>query len=478
MADRQLPQAILEFLSRRDRDGLGPAQPAEITAHVRGTRPTVNRHLRKLVDAGEIVRSGSGPATVYRPLQSTFSGVAEPAPPPYTTQESTAIPWSAAARAVRAKLEAPLGTRSPVSYLREFVDDYRPNHSTLLPAGLADTLLAEGRMRGQQPAGTYARKVLEQLLIDLSWYSSRLEGNRKSLLDTRELFVKGRSPGDDLDTTMLLNHKDAIEFMVDAVPTYGVTVPVVRNIHSLLMQGLLENSNALGAIRTTVVNITDTVYVPTQVPQLLEQMLGHIVEKARNIKNPVEAAFFLWVNVAYLQPFDDGNKRTSRLCANLPLMLANCAPISFLDVVTRDYALAMLGVYERLDVTLATELFTWTYRKSIPRYRAVPESLGAPDTFRAKYREHLGEAVRQVVTRARRLSRAVADSGIAQEDRAAFQHLLRTELLQLEPYNCARYRLAIGKTEEWIRKGRGLQALEDPVAKRLPDRPRRGRRKR
>jgi hypothetical protein len=147
-------------------------------------------------------------------------------------------------------------------------------------------------------------------------------------------------------------------------------------------------------------------------------------------------------------------------------------------VVTRDYALAMLGVYERLDVTLATELFTWTYRKSIPRYRAVLESLGAPDTFRAKYREHLGEAVRQVVTRNRRLSRAVAESGIAQEDRAAFQHLLRTELLQLEPYNCARYRLAIGKTEEWIRKGRGLQALADPVAKRLPDRPRRGRRKR
>jgi hypothetical protein len=61
-------------------------------------------------------------------------------------------------------------------------------------------------MQGQQPARTYDRKVLEQLLIELSWYSSRLEGNRKSLLDTRELFVKGRSAGDDLDTTMLLNH--------------------------------------------------------------------------------------------------------------------------------------------------------------------------------------------------------------------------------------------------------------------------------
>jgi fido (protein-threonine AMPylation protein) len=450
MADRQLPQAILDFLLQHERDGLGSAHPAEITAHVRGARPTVNRHLRKLVDAGEIFREGAGPATAYRARHSTI-------PAPYgTPRESIAIPWSASARAVRAKLDAPLGTRSPVSYVRRFVDDYRPNHSALLPMRLADTLLAEGRMRGQQPAGTYARKVLEQLLIDLSWYSSRLEGNRKSLLDTRELFVKGRSPGDDLDTTMLLNHKEAIEFMVDAVPAYGITVPVVRNVHSLLMQGLLENSNSLGAIRKTVVNITDTVYVPTQVPQLLEQMLGQIVEKARTTKNPVEAAFFLWVNVAYLQPFEDGNKRTSRLCANLPLMLSNCAPLSFLDVETSDYAQAMLGVYERLDLTLATELFTWTYRRSIPRYQAVLESLGAPDPFRSKYREHLGEAVRQVVAQNRKLSRVVKESVVAREDRTGFQDLLRTELLQLEPYNCARYRLSIGKTEEWIRKGRRL----------------------
>ena len=64
---------------------------------------------------------------------------------------------------------------------------------------------------------------------------------------------------------MLLNHKEAIEFMVDAVPEYGITVPVVRNIQSLLMQGLLENPDSVGAIRSTVVNITNSVYLPTQV---------------------------------------------------------------------------------------------------------------------------------------------------------------------------------------------------------------------
>src|SRR5882724_12711712 len=140
MAHRQLSDAILEFLARRAGESLGPASPAQITAQVQFPRPTVNRHLRELLAAGQIVREGRGPATVYRYRQ-------------------------------------PLPARTPVSYQRRFVDDYRPNQSSLLPAGLADSLFAEGRMPGQQPAGTYAKKVLEQLLIELSWSSSRLEGN-------------------------------------------------------------------------------------------------------------------------------------------------------------------------------------------------------------------------------------------------------------------------------------------------------------
>jgi Fic family protein len=296
--------------------------------------------------------------------------------------------------------------------------------------------------------------VPEQLLIDLSWYSSRLEGNRKSLLDTRELFLKGRSPGDDADATMLLNHKDAIEFIVDAVPTLGITLAVVCNIHSTLMNGLLANSAALGAIRSTIVNVSDTVYVPSQVPMLLDEMLRVIVEKARAIKNPIECAFFLWVNIAYLQPFEDGNKRTSRLASNLPLLLWNRAPLPFLSVEPNDYAMAMLGVYERQNVSLATELFDWTYRRSITKYEAILESLGAPDPLRAKYRELSGDAMQEIVQRGSTLNDALATLAIPEADRLAFAELLRAELASLEPYNCARYRLSIRKTEEWVAKGR------------------------
>ncbi|MDD3354590.1 Fic family protein [Zoogloea sp.] len=97
----------------------------------------------------------------------------------------------------------------------------------------------------------------------------------------------------------------------------------------------------------------------------------------------MEAAFFM-VNLAYLQPFEDGDKRTSRRCANLPLLLQNCAHLSFLDVEQSDYALAMMGIYEQQDSSLAVELFAWTYRRSSGKYAVLLESMGGPDLFRQR----------------------------------------------------------------------------------------------
>ena len=459
MARRNLPEDVLGYLQQLQASGAAGAGAHAIAEHLDVPWSTLMRHIGKLLREGRIERQGAGPATRYRlraagnvPLVAVMAE--ESAAPTFAASVAASPQWSAEAVALRAKLRAPLGTRAPVSYQRAFVDEYQPNVSNLLPAQLATHLYAEGRSPGQHPAGTYARKVLEQLLIDLSWSSSRLEGNRKSLLDTQALFARGRSEGDDADATMLLNHKEAIEFMVDAVPTEGITVPVVRNLQSLLMQALLDDPHALGAIRQKVVNISDTTYVPSQVPTLLEEMLAQVVDKARNVRNPVEASFFLWVNLAYLQPFEDGNKRTSRLSANLPLMLANCAPLSFLDVEPSDYALAMLGVYEKLDVTLAVELFAWTYRRSIAKYQTVLQSMGAPDPLRTRYRELIGEVMRQVVYYGVPLALAVKALNLPESEQEPFTALAREELRNLQPYNCARYRLPIGKTTEWIEQGR------------------------
>lgn len=461
MAKPYLPKEIRDYLQLQAALGVPASSPDDIAAKVSGSRATVNRHLARMLGAGEVVRVGSGPATRYAlpvvadtPYAMPNAALSASLRQPGAEYPRQGFRFPARARPLIQALQAPVGTRAPVTYLRSFVDAYTPNLSSLLPPALAAALLGKGKANGQQPAGTYARKVLEQLLIDLSWHSSRLEGNRKSLLDTRELFARGRTQWDDLDATMLLNHKDAIEFIVDAVPEYGIREDVVRNIQALLMQGLLVNPQSVGAIRRTLVNIADSVYLPAQAPHLLEEMLRQVIDKVRSIKNPVEAAFFMWVNIAYLQPFEDGNKRTSRLCANLPLLLQNCAPISFLDVEAPDYALAMLGIYEKQDVSLATDLFEWTYLRSIEKYEVILQSMGAPDPFRVKYRELLGEAIRDTVANRIQVEAVLAGLDLPTEDLTEFNRLLQDELRHLATYNCARYRLSIRLTEEWIRDGR------------------------
>jgi len=438
-----LPNKILRVL--QDNQSLGSRDIAE---RLNASWSTVKRHLDVLLEQGKVQREKDGRTTRYRCVtslaQPSDSGAAQP---------PASLPWSSKSLALRESLVRPLAMREVVTYHRDLVDNYQPNQTCWLSPSLTAALQVEGRMRGQQPAGTYARKVLEPLLIDLSWSSSRLEGNRYTLLDTEKLFKSGVTEG-DLDAVMLLNHKAAIEFMVDAVPEYGLNAPVIRNLHALLMQDLLADSNALGSIRQTVVNISGTTYFPTQVPSLLEEMFEQILDKARQIKNPIEAAFFLWINLAYLQPFEDGNKRTSRLAANIPLMLYNCSPLSFLDVSPQDYALAMMGVYEQRDMAMAADLFVWVYRRSISKYGVMLEAMGVPDPVRLQYREVLNEAIGAVVRDRVTVGTVVAGLPLSAEEKKQFQPLLQAELDTLALHNCARYRLTLSQVTEWIKAGR------------------------
>ncbi|NIM41827.1 MAG: Fic family protein [Hydrogenophaga sp.] len=454
----QSREMVLQALRRLADGGQHRVSSTELIRATGGSSATVRRHLDALCASGELVRDGKARATRYRLARREVDSV--PSVPPVLAVrepgEARGGPaWSLAALQLRRRLEVPLAARDPVSYQRDFVDRYVPNASWLMPPALADELYRAGRMRDQQPAGTYARKVLEQLLIDLSWSSSRLEGNRYSLLDTQELFKRGTA-GNDTDAVMLLNHKAAIEFLVDAAPLQGLSTALVRNLHAVLMQDLLPDSEALGAIRQKVVNISGSVYVPNQVPATLEEMLDSVVEKARLIKNPIEAAFFLWVNLAYLQPFEDGNKRTSRLSANIPLMLYNCSPLSFLDVDVNDHAFAMLGVYEQRDLALAVDLFTWAYRRSLRQYAAVRDSLGSPDPLRLRYREALTDAIGLVVRERRSLQAALDELGLGEASAPGFRELLMDELKKLEVFNCARYRLTLSATQAWIAASRPL----------------------
>ncbi|ABM40002.1 Fic family protein [Polaromonas naphthalenivorans] len=456
--DRLTPDTLLQALTslaaQRHELVVSSTQLVEATG---SSLPAVKRMLARLVAEKRVETTGKARATRYRLLvagaQRAVVEKATAQAPVAKSPGRVGPAWHAASLELRQRLSLPLGARTPVTYRREFVDEYKPNETFLLPQELAEELSRLGRLPEQMPAGTYVRKVLEQLLIDLSWSSSHLEGNRYTLLDTEELFKSGAAATDS-DAVMLLNHKAAIEFLVDAVPTQGLTPGLIRNLHAVLMQDLLMDVAALGAIREKVVNISGTVYIPAQVPAVLTEMFERIISTTQYIKNPVEAAFFLWVNLAYLQPFEDGNKRVSRLAANIPLMLYNQAPLSFLDVNREDYALAMMGIYEFCDLSMAVDLFAWTYRRSHAKYKVVLESLGSPDPFRIKYREALNEAVGQVVRRRELIEVALAGLGLPKEDASKFQQLLVHELNALAVFNCARYRLGLKETQAWIDEGR------------------------
>src|SRR5690606_73357 len=143
----------------------------------------------------------------------------------------------------------PVTTRIPVGYQPDFLLNYRPNIDMYLSDDEKRMLAEIGQTNtSDQPAGTYARSVLERLLIDLSWNSSRLEGNTYSLLDTQYLISQGKKADykNEADTQMILNHKEAIEFIVQGADEINFNSYTITNLHALLADNLLPDPAAAG----------------------------------------------------------------------------------------------------------------------------------------------------------------------------------------------------------------------------------------
>ena len=139
-------------------------------------------------------------------------------PVPDEMQKTGEIPLSAVGVDIQQKVSQPIQARNPVGYNRDFLNDYRPNVTSYLTPSITERLHILGRTDGERAAGTYARQIYNRLLIDLSWNSSRLEGNTYSLLETERLLkLSELAEGKDLkEAQMILNHKEAIEFLVDS----------------------------------------------------------------------------------------------------------------------------------------------------------------------------------------------------------------------------------------------------------------------
>lgn len=413
-------------------------------------RRTLQRRLAALVEQQRIDVQGDARSTRYlaRPV-----GVTEPPPTYGRSDRSRAIAAATASispegEEIRAYIRQPRLQRRPVGYNVEFLEHYLPNQTAYLPQGLRDRLHAMGQSPSEQaPAGTFAKDILARLLIDLSWASSRLEGNTYSRLDTERLIAFGQAAEgkDAQETKMILNHKEAIEYLVGDPAQAGMTPHTLITLHALLSDGLMADPMAVGRIRRRAVGIGGSVYQPPGPPQPLEALFDIVVQTAAEIRDPFEQAFFLMVHVPYLQPFEDVNKRVSRLAANIPFIRHNLCPLSFIDVPQQDYVAAMLGVYELNRIELLRDIFVSAYGSSCQHYVAVTRDLVQPDVFRLRYRKALGEAIAAIVRNGDAVDeatvRARIPAAVATEDRTHFVTLVLTEFKSLHAGNAVRFGL-------------------------------------
>ena len=421
-------------------------------------RRTLQRRLTFLLRGNRLKIKGRGRAIRYRlPIITGDANISLDGANLIAHAE-VYLPVSAEGESIKTAVRLPLQMRQPVGYNRAFLDSYRPNETFYLSGETRRHLHDMGQSPdGERPAGTYARKIFSRLLIDLSWNSSRLEGNTYSLLETERLLELGESADgkDSREAQMIMNHKTAIELLVDQASEIGFNRYTILNLHALLSDNLLADPRACGRLRTIPVGIDGSTFHPLEVPQLLEECFQQILDTATAIGDPFEQAFFVMVQLPYLQPFEDVNKRVSRLASNIPLIRQNLSPLSFVDVPQRSYIDGLLGVYELNRVELLRDVFVWAYERSCAQYSAVRKSLGAPDPFRIRYRMRVIDVVSAIVRGLMDKKSAIAlirhevAQHVPAEDQARFVEVAETELMSLHEGNIARYRLRPSEYQAW-----------------------------
>ncbi|MBC8441222.1 MAG: Fic family protein [Deltaproteobacteria bacterium] len=420
-------------------------------------RRTLQRRLERLLTDKRITTQGESIALVYkrspgvvinaehRVIESSIGG-----------EVQIYIPVSTEGGIIRNLVGQPLMRRNPVGYQRSFLEDYEPGVTFYLSESLRAQFHEMGRTPvGELSAGTYAREILNRLLIDLSWASSRLEGNTYNRLDTQNLIEFGQAAeGKDIhETQMILNHKAAIEMLIQEADLIGFNAFTFLNLHAILSENLLPDKDAGGRLRRRPVDIFGSVFHPVAMPQVLEDCFYLLLQKAAAIPDPFEQAFFMMVQLPYLQPFEDVNKRVSRLGANIPFIKNNLCPLSFIDVPEQAYVDGTLGVYEFNQVDLLRDVFIWAYERSCQRYLAVTKTMADPDPLRIRYRETLILVIQAIVRGLQEPSakniQQLTHELVPGNDREAFNKIAVDALQRLHEGSVARYRLKLSEFQSW-----------------------------
>jgi len=426
-----------------------PIPMAVLKKHLAVPERTLRRWLSQLAQENLINAIGEGKGRKYSIWQ------AEEIKTLLHTEESHPF-FTADSAMLLAKIQAPLLRREPCAYHEAWLNAYIPNQTFYLDSAQRQQLYENGKRLSQElPAGTYAHKIFNRLLIDLSYNSSRLEGNTYSLLETQKLILEGKFAIDKLDaeSIMILNHKEAIKFLVEGISRLEINVNNIRSLHYLLADGLVPSGTA-GQVREDAVRISGTTYTPIENSAKLEQLLENIADKAKHIHDPFEQSFFLLVHLSYLQAFIDVNKRTARLAANIPLVQHNLVPLSFNDISKEDYISAMLVIYEFNEVAPLAELYIWSYLRTCKQYTVTAQMLGIEPVrvfYRTQRRQLIADIVHHLILEPQ-MSALIAERAIEmipEHDRQKFIEDVKTDLANLAPFTIAGMGINQQELEIW-----------------------------
>ena len=230
-----------------------------------------------------------------------------------------------------------------------------------------EELTSKHKKKSKEITETIQKKELERLTIELSWKSSKIEGNTYSLLDTEKL-IKDNQPAERKtreETQMILNHKDAFSFIYQNKKLFkDLDKNNLINLHKILVKDLNVNAG----FRKSLVGISGSRYQPLNNIYQIEEAINSLSDLISDTKNPFSKSLIALLGISYIQPFEDGNKRTSRLMANALLLANNCAPLSYRSINEKEYKSATLVFYELNSIIPFKEIFINQYKFAVENY--------------------------------------------------------------------------------------------------------------
>lgn len=301
---------------------------------------TVKRELARLAEDGFLTASGKGRARAY-------------------------------AISARGRLFTPVDAQAYCALepdRRYGLDHY---NFDLLPAWPSDLFTTAERTALDEATAAYrrrtaglppaiAKKELERLIVELSWKSSKIEGNTYTLLDTEKLILQNKkAPGHDAaEAAMIINHKNAFAFVREHAKKFRtLTRANLEEVHRLLV----KNLGVGRGLRHAPVGVTGSRYRPLDNIHQIRETVDVLAAAISRSKTPYDKALTALLGLSYIQSFEDGNKRTARLAANALLLAHGCAPLSYRSVDENEYRAATIAFYELNTIVPFKKIFTEQY---------------------------------------------------------------------------------------------------------------------